>query len=61
MQKSGPSVTVRIAGTSSGEEYAGSWTPIHRTRGVKTCTKTPPAAVKAALQAKAAAGQEAKV
>ena len=33
MQKSGPLVTVRLAGTSSGEEYAGSWTPIHHTRG----------------------------
>ena len=30
-------------------------------QGGSTCTKTPPAAVKAVLQAKAAADQEAKV
>ena len=61
MQKSGPFLTVRIAGTSSGEDMQDHGHLSTTPGGVETCTKTPPAAVKAVLQAKAAAGQEAKV
>ena len=60
MQKSGPFLTVRIAGTSSGEDMQDHGHLSTTPGGVKT-TKTQPSAVKAALQAKAAAGQEAKV